>query len=139
MGIKELGMTPDEFEAPTLQLLPAVVGELGDQPILAGQDRGGIKSDPLGTQTKLRGMAESPIAVGGLNERLARHTPSQDAEPTDLFAPLDYHRGETERGGGPGGGISPAPPADHREVKFLHSLNVLLHLLFGKRVKSALS
>ena len=124
MRIKELCVAPYEIERSPLELLAPVVGKLPDEPLLSLHDPARIKSDPLGFQSKLCGVAHGPVAVGRLDQRLARHASLENAEPTHFVTTLDDHRGKPERRGGAGGGVSPAPSADYHKIIFLHESNL---------------
>ena len=75
----ETGVSANQFEASTLELLGTVFGKPGNEALFAFDDFRPVESGIPGVQPELPGFAYILQPVGRLDERLARHASAQNA------------------------------------------------------------
>ena len=92
-----------------------------DQAAFAGDDLGGVVAEIGDAEAEFAGLSEGAEAVGGFDERLARHAAPEDAKAANLFPAIEHDGLESQRSGGACGGVARAAPADHGKVVVAHA------------------
>ena len=79
MSINKASIAAIECETTVFELSLAIAGEIGDERAFAITN--GSHIDALGSRfdSKLRSVADVKLAIGGFDERFARHAATQDA------------------------------------------------------------
>ena len=113
---RKLAWPRTKSKRPVLELTAPVVGKLTDQPPLARQDRRAVGALVFCPQPKLASLANSRRAMPAFEERFARHTAAQDAQPTDFLATLHDQRFQANLRRRSRSGVAPAAAADYDEV-----------------------
>ena len=115
-GSAKAGGGAEEFEFAAGELLPAVIGEVSDQGVLAGHDLCEVEADVVGADAPRLGVAGEVHDFGGVEQGLGGHAAAQDAESADFFAAVDDGGFEPERAAVRAAAVAGAAAADDGDI-----------------------
>ena len=119
----------EEFEFAARQLLPAEIGELGDERVLARHDFGEVEASVFDAHAPCAGVIREVHDFGGVEQRLRRHAAAQDAQAADFFAAFDNDSFQAGASGGTRRSVAGAAAAEDGQIKvellqFAHAVNM---------------
>ena len=96
VGIHKACVATIEREAAVFELTLAIAGEIGDECAFAITDGTDIDAVGNGFEAEFGGVADVKLAIGGFDERFARHAATQDAQAAEFLSAVDD--GDTQTG-----------------------------------------
>ena len=131
--VGKAGEGAQELELAVDELLPAVIGKVLDQGVLARHDLGEVEADILRADAPRLRVAGQVHDFGRVEQGLGRHAAAQDAKAADFLAALKDHGFKALGHGGPCRGVAAAAAADHRKV-IIESFSSVAH---GRKMREA--